>query len=1095
MSVVAVVTAMAQVTTAALSGKVTDDLNELVAGATIQVTHQPTGSVTGTITNVNGRYSITGLQPGGPYSVKVSFVGYQSVIFEGLFLPLGETLTQDAWIQPSANVLEDVVVTGSSNSSMRVDRSGAGTRLSAGNIAEIPTVSHNMNDVMKMTPQGGNTGNGFAVGGGNYRQSFFTVDGAAFNNAFGIGSNLPANGTPISLDALEQLNVNITPYDVRQSGFIGGAINAVTKSGTNDFKASAYVYQTNVHLQGNKVKGSKWDRTPSYHTTYGVSVGGPIIKNKLFFFVNGEFEPKNATGKGGTNASARNSDSEAYGGNVHRPTTAFLDGVSNYLKTQYGYDPGAYQGYSSKVPTYRMLGRLDWNINENNKLNLRFSTTHAKEYNQVSSSTSPLNAGQIYTGGGRNSGRQSVYSMYFQNSQYYQETNFTSWASEWNAKWGDVHNTLRATYSHQDEPRSYDGSAFPMVDILDADISEDGLTRDLVSFGVDPFTQGNCRDVKTVQVTDEVTWSLGNHNFLAGLSFESNDATNGFSQCALGYYVFNSWADFTNNNLPVFYALTYPSDGSNKQFQAEMTYQQYSAYIQDQMNLSDNFKLTAGLRFESSYYPDLEDNNNAAFAAMTWRNGKQYTTDQVPDMKLTVSPRIGFNWDITGDRKYVLRGGAGYFTGRLPYVWLVSAVGNSNCGQIFYSQANGPVPHFHPNWVDQRNEVGMPIASATNQPAAPTGATIIDKDLKLPAAIKASLAFDAKLPGGIDASIEAIYNHEINPAIVDDENIEETGTTVDLGHNDIRKQYKQVNPKYSVYHIKNAGGSAYYYSLTASLAKKFEFGLDLNASYTYSMSKAYSDGVGDQVSGAYYNNRYSKNGFNDHEVGYGTFVAPNRIIASASYTKNHGRNFASHVSLVYEGLNMGYISTYGSTRYSYTLNSNVTGDNSNNYNLMFIPKSRAELDNWNFVDNGTVTDANGNTVTYTADMQRDDFWKFINQDKYLKNRKGKYAERGGAIMPFHSQFDFKFAEDFFFKQPNGKKHTLTLGIDIKNAANLLNKEWGNYKMINSTTPISFKDGNYTFTKVGANRLTKSTSTYAGNVSTYQILFSARYKFD
>ena len=241
MSVVAVVTAMAQVTTAALSGKVTDDLNELVAGATIQVTHQPTGSVTGTITNVNGRYSITGLQPGGPYSVKVSFVGYQSVIFEGLFLPLGETLTQDAWIQPSANVLEDVVVTGSSNSSMRVDRSGAGTRLSAGNIAEIPTVSHNMNDVMKMTPQGGNTGNGFAVGGGNYRQSFFTVDGAAFNNAFGIGSNLPANGTPISLDALEQLNVNITPYDVRQSGFIGGAINAVTKSGTNDFKASAYV--------------------------------------------------------------------------------------------------------------------------------------------------------------------------------------------------------------------------------------------------------------------------------------------------------------------------------------------------------------------------------------------------------------------------------------------------------------------------------------------------------------------------------------------------------------------------------------------------------------------------------------------------------------------------------------------------------------------------------------------------------------------------------------------------------------------------------------------------------------------------------------
>lgn len=1088
--------ALAQVTTSSISGKVSSNGSEVI-GATITATHTASGTIYRGVTNYEGNYAIASMKAGGPYTIEFSYIGCETQTYTDVNLQLGMNTVIDAELKEGSELVQEVIVSGSRNSKMSISRAGAVTSVSAAQIASVPTVSRSMNDILKLTPQGGNTGNGFAVGGGNYRQSYVTVDGAAFNNAFGIGSNLPAGGSPISLDALDQISVSVTPFDVRQSGFTGGAISAVTKSGTNDFKGSAYVYTTNAHLKGNKVGDAEMSRTSSHTTTYGVTLGGPIIKDKLFFFVNGEYEDQSSagpTGLAGTSSSGSiYSDGWTTSGQLHRPTSAQMETISSYLQSTYGYNPGRYQQYALDTPAYKVLARLDWNINDNNKVNIRFSRSHIKDSNSPSSSTSPMSHSSIYDGGRYTSGRTTNYALYFESSRYYQETNFTTLAGEWNSKWKakntDINNTLRFTYSYQDEPRAYEGGAFPTVDIL-----EDGGCY--TTFGPDPFTEGNLRQVKTFVVTDEVTFNLGKHNVMAGAQFETNKAVNGYAQCANGYYVYSSWEDFVNGNAPKAYGITFPTDGSD-QFLATMKYNQLSFYVQDQINFSERFRLTAGLRFELPMYPELDNNYNEAFAELSFRNGAQYSTDQLPGTKLSVSPRIGFNWDLTGDKKYVLRGGLGYFVGRLPYVWLVSAVGNAGVGQYTYyyvdaSKATYTMDKFFTTASEQVAYLQSKGLSAST--SAPSSPTIIDKDLKLNGMLKASLAFDAKLPGDIDFSIEGIYGREFNPAVVTNENRNWDGLSyVVLNDKDVRRKYTTLNSSTECYYITNAGNKAYYYSISAQLAKKFDFGLDLSASYTYSKSKSYSDGIGDQVSSAYYTNRYSVNGINDNELGYGTYVSPHRVLVSASYYKEYAKHFATRVGLVYEGMNMGYCGGYGYTRYSYTLSSCVTGDYGAS-NLLYVPESRAELDNWTFAES-TYMDEDGNTQTYTADMQRDDFWNYINQDSYLKNRKGKYAERGGAIMPWHSQLDFKFEQSFFIKA--GKyRNTLQFGVDIKNLANLLNSDWGLYKTVNNMSLLSWSSSSgYTFQKNGNYRLTDTYSKYESFNSTYSIQFSLRYIFN
>lgn len=1099
----------AQVTTSSMTGKVVDSSNEAIIGATIQVMHEPSGSRYGAITNVDGRYSIQGMRAGGPYKVEVSYVGYQTAVFKNINLQLGENYVLDATLKESTELLDEVVVVASANSNMKSNRSGAMTNVNAQQMAVIPSVSRSMSDIMRLSPQGSSTTNGFAVGGGNYRQSNVTIDGAQFNNTFGLGTgNMPGGGNPISLDALEQVSVSITPYDVRQSGFNGGAINAVTRSGTNEFRGSAYTYITNNNFIGDKVGGDDINVEDSHKYTYGASIGGPIIKNKLFFFVNGEYEDNMAAGP---TAKAGGGVDGTYLNNNRRPTLNQLNGLTDYMSSTFGFNTGAWEGYNLSIPSYRILARLDWNIDENNKFNIRFTKSNKKTNSGATTSRSPLVVNSIYGGSNGTYGSGSYYGMSSKSTRYYSEYRFTSIAGELNSRFGKFTNTLRGTYSFQDQPRSTDFGNLPTVEILMSDGQGHYPTWALI--GSDPFTMGNLSQTKNIVLTDELNATIGKHNLFAGFQYEYNHAVNGYAQMGAGYYAYEATAEQVNNGdwasvfaaSPRVFAITYGNNAAHSMFQAEMSTHQYSLYLQDNIDFTENFKLSLGARFELPSYPALKDNFNQGFWDLRFGRS-HYATDQVPDNTISISPRVGFNWDLSnGERKYVLRGGTGIFVGRMPFVWLISAVGNSGMGQTtytYYKQASGGSGTIAPSFTTSQASMLEQI-KATNSTEVPQSPTILSADLQMPKTWKASLAFDAKLPGDIDFTLEGIYNKDLNPCVVSNKNTYWDGSSaIELSNYDTRNYMSNYYSGNQAFVIENAGKKAYYWSINAQLRKIFDFGLALSASYTHSQAKSYTEGIGDQVSSAYVNYRNSINAVNDNETGYSTYVAPNRILLSASYKLKEGKNAASTFSLIYDGSENGFMGNYSYTRYSYIFSSNVTNDMRAPGNLLYIPRTREELDSWNFVANGTYTDASGNKQAYTADMQRDDFWTYINQDSYLKKRKGQYTERGGAKMPWHHQLDFKFNQDFYL-MVGGKRHTLQLGCDITNLPNLLNNDWGLYKQLSSNTLLSYKPGtgtngsNGTFTYNLANnaRHLKTYQNYVNTWSTYQVLFSVRYIFN
>ena len=1074
----AVVIASAQVTTSSISGRVADSEGAVV-GAAVVATHVPSGTNYYSITDKNGAYRINAVTPGGPYSVKVEMLGYRPVEYANLYAPLGETLSVNADLQVEALGLEAAVFTADGlNSGMNINRAGVGTSISEQTMTALPTVNRSMNDVMKLTPQASSTTNGLAIGGGNYRSSYVTVDGAAFNNAFGIGSNLPASGSPISLDALEQMSVNVTPFDVRHSGFTGGAINAVTKSGSNEWHASVYNYYNSNHLKGAKVAGNDVQVSESLNNTTGFTVGGPVIKNKLFFFANFEYT---ADVVPGSSYRVRENESEAWGDNtsVVRPTKAFMDDVKKYLADQYGYDPGRYQGYSLSTPDWKLLARVDWNINDDHKFNIRYSHTKNMRSSSPSSSISPLSS-SVYDR--KTYGRTSKYAQFFESSRYFQEENFMSLAAELNSRFGNnASNVLRVTWSHQNEPRSFVGDLFPTVDILET--LEDGTKAVLTSFGPDPFTYGNLRDVQTVVATDEFTYNIGINNIVAGLQFEWNDTKNGYMQGGAGYYVFNSWEDFksqatSNPAAPAAFAITHANRDDLQQVFPSFQYMQASAYLQDELNISDNFKLTAGIRFEMPFYPTIAGNDNKEFAELAKGQNSIHglSTADMPKARLNVSPRIGFNWDVLKDRNLIVRGGSGIYTGRIPFVWIVSAAGNSNCLQAQYIDSKGTdAPAFATSINGILDNLYGGSFKAQDL-AAPQSTTIMAKDLKMPTTWKSSLAVEGRLPGGIKATLEGIYNKDITAVYVHKLGQAEVEGGVQLpGEPAARPSWKSEalknsqNKDVQPYYITNTDAKGHYYSVTAMLQKDFLFGLSAMAAYTYSASKSASEGIGDQVSSAYNTMTYSSMGSNVAELGHSAYVSPNRLIANVSYRIDEGSFGATTLGLFYEGYNHCYVGGYSYTRYSYTMN-NVTGDGGAN-NLIYIP---------------TTEDLA--KMTFKDDANKAAFNEFIEADKYLSRNRGEYSERGGVVAPWQHRFNFKVAQDFDFRVA-GRKNTIQVGLDINNLGNLLNSKWGTYDRLSGDQLLKYdaKTSTYEFTAPTWSKLTTV-------ASTWEMLLSLRWFF-
>ena len=1075
-AMVIAVSAFAQVTTSSIAGKISD-AEGAVAGAAVLVTHVPTGTNYYSVTDENGGYRVNAVTPGGPYVVSVEMLGYRSVQYTGVYAPLGEVLTLNAALETESLGLEAAVFTADgANSGMNINRAGVGTAISEQTMSALPTVSRSMNDVMKLTPQASSTSNGLAVGGGNYRSSYVTVDGAAFNNAFGIGANLPAGGAPISLDALEQMSVNITPFDVRHSGFTGGAINAVTKSGSNEWHASVYNYYNSDKLKGAKVAGEKVEKTKSLNNTTGVTVGGPIIKNKLFFFANFEYT---ADVVPGSSYRVRKNDSEKWGEgtSVVRPTEAFMNDVKKYLSEKYGYDPGRYQGYSLSTPDWKLMARVDWRINDDHRFNVRYSYTKNMNSSNPSSSISPLSS-SVYN---RSTyGRTSMYSQYFESSRYYQEQNFMSLAAELNSRFGNnASNVLRVTWSHQNEPRSFEGELFPTVDILET--LEDGTKAVLTSFGPDPFTYGNLRDVQTVVATDEFSYSKGINNFVAGLQFEWNNTKNGYMQGGAGYYVYNSWDDFKNGAQPAAFAITHANRDDLQQVFPSFQYMQASAYLQDELTFSDNFKLTAGVRFELPFYPTIEGNNNKAFAELAKGDNsiKGMSTADMPKARLNVSPRIGFNWDVLKNRNLIVRGGSGIYTGRIPFVWIVSAAGNSNCLQAQFIDSKGDsAPKFDTSISGILKNLYGGEFKAKDLPA-PQNTTIMAKDLKMPTTWKSSLAVEGRLPGGIKATLEGIYNKDLTSVYVQKLGQAQVGEATLPGEPAARPSWKSESLKNAdgkdvqPYYITNTDVKGHYYSITAMLEKNFDFGLSMMAAYTRSASKSVSEGVGDQVSSAYNTMTYTKMGSNTAELGHSAYVSPNRLIANLSYRIDEGAFGATTIGLFYEGYNHCYVGGFSYTRYSYTM-PNVTGDGGAN-NLIYVP-TESDLAKMTFVD------SKGNPADSKA------FNDFIEGDKYLSKHRGEYTERGAVVAPWQHRFNFKVAQDFDFRVAE-KKNTIQVALDINNIGNLLNSNWGTYEKLSSDQILKYdsKTSAYTFT---APTWTK-VSTVA---STWEMLLSLRYFF-
>lgn len=1083
--------AFAQVTTANLSGKVSDKAGS-VPGAAVIAIHVPSGTQYYALTDNHGQYHINSITPGGPYLVTVEMLGYRKSVFENIYAPLAETTVVDATLEDESLVLADAVVTAdASDSGMNIRRSGAGTTVSQKTLESIPTsTSRSLNDVLKLTPQASTGVGGFAAGGGNYRSSYITVDGAAFNNAFGIGSNLPAGGSPISLDAIEQMSINITPYDVRQGGFTGAGVNSVTKSGTNELKVSVYDYYTTDQFTGKNyvsADGTKQSLTlsESLSNTIGASIGAPIIKDKLFIFVNFEYEPKSAPATSWLANDGSWSPSNT-SSSAHRPTKEGMESIKSYLSDKYNYNPGRYESFSVDIPVTKFLARVDWNINRDNKLTLRYSQVERKTISLASDSVNPIGDGAGKVGYVKKTGgRKTSYCLPFESAYYFSEDNFYSFAGELNSRLfdGKLINTLRGTYSHQNIPRSFFGDQFPTVDILE---TTNGTTGVYTTIGPDPFTYGNLRDVKTMVFTDELSWSADIHNFIAGVQYEHNLTRNGFMQGGAGWYTFASWDAFKNNELPVSFCITHGNNDSLSQVFPSFVYNQASAYIQDEMNISDNFKLTAGVRFELPMYPSIEGNENKNFTKVMANYGG-YKTSDMPGNRLAVSPRIGFNWDILGNRSLILRGGTGVYTGRIPFVWIVSVAGNSNClqnqvimtaDQIARStdgKVNGvTIPHFHQSVADITSEMYGGAFTRNENLAAPSATTVLDKNLKMPTTWKASLALDANLPFGIKGSLEGIFNKNFNSTVVRHLGYNESTFSLP-GEPSSRTKYTGISELGSVhpYLITNPDKGTkqgYYASITASLKKNFPFGLDLMAAYTYSSAKALTDGDGDQVTSMFDNNLFNRDGGNKDELGYSSFVSPNRVIVNANYTLNEGKHLATNFGLFYEGYNFGFNGTYAYSRFSYTMDTDYTGLASS-ANLLYIPTEN-ELKN----------------MPFSSDDNKAAFNKFIEADKYLSKHRGEYSTRGGAVMPWFSQINFKISQDFKFNVL-GKENTLRLGADINNLGNLINPAWGNVKQIATTGALKYANNAYTFDSAKC-----KFDTYANTYSTWSILFSARWFF-
>lgn len=1021
-----------QVTTSGLKGRILDEKNEALAGASIVAIHLPSGTQYGVLASEDGRFVISNMRVGGPYQVTINFVGYQPQVYNEINLSLGNVTDMAITLSPSVTALNEVVVSAGKGTIINSDRTGASINISSETVNSVPTISRGLKDFTKISPLANTSGSGTSFAGANNRYNQFSIDGLVNNDVFGLTSSGTNGGQagiePISLDAIEEFQINIAPYDVRQGGFTGGGINAVTKSGTNKFTGTAYFFGNNEKMVGENEPKTNTNVPIGDQSDYqgGFTLGGPIIKNKLFFFLSGEITRQSypLANEPGTATS-----------NITQDEVDRIIAVVNRVDPT--YDPGSYSAINNETNSNKILAKINWNINDKHKLILRHSYTYGEN---ISNSRNP-NSLRFYNNG----------------VSFPSTTNATG--LELNSViGGNKSNKLMIGYTTVLDDREPLGSNFPTVLVN----LGNGKSATL---GSEYSSVANKLEQKIFSLDDEFNIFKGKHSITIGTHNEFYSFYNLFVQNIYGSYAYKTLANWETVGLPgevapTYYAVGYSFDDTDNPSQskgaASFNAMQLGVYGQDQYQLTDKMQVTLGLRIDMPVFTDkpmANDDFNTAYA------GEGVATGNLPETKLMWAPRLGFNWDVFGNKTTQVRGGTGLFTGRVPFVWISNQFSNNGQLNGAYSVGNSSSsgnPITNPAGLTfVADPYAQPLAEDLGKVAGRGAINVVDKNLNFPQVFRTNLAVDQELPWGMIATVEGIFSKTYNNVNFVNLNRQVDPAFTFVGV-DQRPRYLsgRVDPNFEeIIKFENTD-EGYSYNLVFMLNKQFANGFNAQASYTYGKSMDLNSGTS---SVAYSNWRYvnSVNGPNDLSLTRSNFDLGSRITGLISYKKEYLKGLlATQVSLYYNGQS-------GQTN-SYIYNGDMNNDGTTN-DMIYIPASQSDI-------NLIAIPATNNAPVVTPDEQWAALDAFISKDDYLNSHRGQYAERNAARNPFQHQFDFRFLQEIKIKGGN-TTNKLQLTFDILNVGNMLNKEWGhviyttnqqfsliNYKGVVGSTPTFTYDG-------------------------------------
>ncbi len=1071
------------VTSATIAGLITDTEGEALIGATVLALHEPSGSRYGTSTREDGRFALPNVRIGGPYTITVSYVGYKDYQEKNITLSLGQILQFNVSLADESAVIEEIIVTSDKGTVLSSERTGAGTNIKKELLEAMPTISRGLNDFLRYVPQSrsssvaSTTGAGTSFAGQDSRFNNLTIDGTIFNNSFGLAS-VPGgqtSSTPISLDAIEEIQVSLAPYDVRQGGFTGAGVNAVTRSGANKTQGSVFFNRRNESLTGKKAAGTTIVRSDFDVKQFGGRLGGALIKNKLFYFVN--FEQEIRTDPSSTFIANRGTT----GNNVTRVLASDLDQLSTFLKSKFNYDPGLYENFPLRTESHKGLAKIDYNINDNNRLSVRFN--YLKSLRDVTASNSG-----VFNGNRSN----NLFALNFQNSNYIINNDLYSGIIELNSIIGTKFaNNIQIGFTANRDYRSSGGGVFPLVDIL-----KDGTTY--TTFGYEPFTPNNILNTDTWQFKDDLTFYRGQHTITAGVNFESFKFDNTFTPTYYGQYIFNSMDDFyaaANGNTDITlarYVLTYSALPGKALPTATTRAYQPGIYLQDDIALfKDRLKLTVGLRADMPFFGNTA-RNNAEVESFTFKDAEgsplKLSTSKLPGAKVLFSPRVGFNWDVNGDRTFQVRGGTGIFSGRPAFVWISNQVGNNGVLTGSLSVNSTKAYPFSPDVTAHIPD------NATSPPTYNIAVT--DPDFKFPQLLRTNIGVDMKLPLGMVGTLEGIFSKNLNQVYYINANLEPATGAYSLP--DVRPTYPglglsgtaqanavRINDKITDAILLTNSSKGYTYSLTAQVQKQFAKNFFFTGAYNFAEAKDLM--TAGSIAFSSWRDNPSRLGNNRQELAFSDNDQRHRIIAALYYKFNYGWGGT--------GINLGFQSG-NQGRVTYTVNGDVNGDALTTNDLLFIHKSPNDIQ---FEQYTVGSGASARTIT--VDAQKAAYEKFLGSVGYLNDNRGSYAERNGFLLPWLTTFDVSLTQDINVTIA-GKKNTLQFRADLVNAGNMINDQWGVGTITTTTSPLQFRSRNattnqpvYRFTEI-SNKFPETGTRYGSRLTdVWQIQLGARYIFN